>query len=643
MATGYTSLGSQPFPPYISSRPREIFLLDMPPRFSVYTIGAAFFLIAVCGSTQDPPPGDDDRAGELPQQLPVALTLPASPGSLPDLEPTVDTARLTVSAATSTASEQALGRRNIPVETLNYRQILDPERDIDESLSRGTIRDGRLRNGAPLAEVGDHHEILPAVRNRNTQFGTAELVGAIERAAAAVAEEYGGAPLRVGNLGFQRGGPIPWSASHQAGRDADIAFYVLTQDGESIPAPGLIEFDDEGIASDEQLQFDIPRNWALVRALLSDPEIKVQWLFVSEGLKSLLLLHAIDIGESPDLLRRASKVLHQPTDAAPHDDHLHLRIGCARTDRLEGCLDWGPQWDWHDWQEDALFARTRALQPAFADPDPEIRRRALAYLQRIRSPFAAETALHFGIYDDDEEVRNKAYDLLLEIPLQTPAGIKALASAMDGDDIGEEHQQTLYRALRRATTPAATTLAWERYANTDLDDRERARAIRALANRMKPELVPRLIDALADEDSPVLRQNLARQLRRISARTDGLDWSDHPPTDEHQKALAEWRRWWDDIEPDRRDMLLALAGEYGAEHWKDLEVIDDLIPLLRGAPDYKRYNLNRILSQWTGRWAPREWEHEADAHRFWTNWWNRNRDRVLDDTPWPWEEALADP
>jgi penicillin-insensitive murein endopeptidase len=88
--------------------------------------------------------------------------------------------------------------------------------------------------------------------------------------------------------------------------------------------------------------FDVARNWALVRALLEEPRIEVQYLFINERLKQTLLDYARAHGEEPSLLDRADALLHQPGDSLPHDDHLHVRIFCSNDDRYFGCSDRGP-------------------------------------------------------------------------------------------------------------------------------------------------------------------------------------------------------------------------------------------------------------------------------------------------------------
>jgi penicillin-insensitive murein endopeptidase len=91
---------------------------------------------------------------------------------------------------------------------------------------------------------------------------------------------------------------------------------------------------------------DVPRTWALVRALLQDPYVEVQYLFCHARIREQLLAQARAIGEDEDLVERAEALLHQPSDSAPHDDHLHLRVHCASDDRALGCADRPPMRWW---------------------------------------------------------------------------------------------------------------------------------------------------------------------------------------------------------------------------------------------------------------------------------------------------------
>jgi penicillin-insensitive murein DD-endopeptidase len=91
------------------------------------------------------------------------------------------------------------------------------------------------------------------------------------------------------------------------------------------------------------VRFDARRNWALVRALLSDPTVEVQWIFIHKALAELMLREGPESTDDPALVARAAALLHQPTDSQPHDDHMHIRVYCAAGDRMLGCLDHVPQ------------------------------------------------------------------------------------------------------------------------------------------------------------------------------------------------------------------------------------------------------------------------------------------------------------
>jgi penicillin-insensitive murein endopeptidase len=177
-------------------------------------------------------------------------------------------------------------------------------------------------------------------RQRCLRFGTPRLVRALQRAGAQVHERMPGSPpLGVGNLSRSAGGPLwPYSKSHQSGRDADLAPYQVDADGRPVPAEDLVTFGPD-LRSASGRVFDVPRTWLLVRALLEDSSIEVKWLFISRPLRRALLEEAQRQKAPPLVISRAERVLHQPSDAPPHDDHLHLRIRCTAAERALGCRD----------------------------------------------------------------------------------------------------------------------------------------------------------------------------------------------------------------------------------------------------------------------------------------------------------------
>ncbi len=215
------------------------------------------------------------------------------------------------------------------------------------SLARGYCNGGHLHDGVRLPRVGDGYLIPPVWQHRGNNWGTDELVAIVVRAARRIHAESPEGTLYVGDLSPQQGGASQWHRSHQTGRDVDLIFYALDEQGQPARPPGnMYRYGEDGwtlrIGKAPRLQFDVARNWLLVRALLEDPVVDVQHLFISAPLRQLLLDHAERAGEPKELVERARLVMQQPVDALPHDDHLHLRIFCPVSDRALGCRDRGP-------------------------------------------------------------------------------------------------------------------------------------------------------------------------------------------------------------------------------------------------------------------------------------------------------------
>src|SRR5690606_16006049 len=92
-------------------------------------------------------------------------------------------------------------------------------------------------------------------------YGTWELVQLLERAAYRVARRVPGAKLSVGELSREGGGLLAGHDSHQNGRDADIAFYMLDGRGRPYDPFGFADFgaDGRGLPPNEGLVFDDTR------------------------------------------------------------------------------------------------------------------------------------------------------------------------------------------------------------------------------------------------------------------------------------------------------------------------------------------------------------------------------------------------
>ena len=181
-------------------------------------------------------------------------------------------------------------------------------------------------------------------------WGRPRLVSALTRIAGEIDAELPGGVLVIGDLGARSGGQIPGHASHRSGRDVDLLFYALTPAGAPIPSPGFVRYEADGLAvvpdAQDYVRLDVAREWLLVKKLVTNSEIGVQFLFISRPLEALLMDYARSRGEPLELQYRAQTVMLQPGDSLPHDDHLHLRIACAPDEIPGGCSGGGPYWEW---------------------------------------------------------------------------------------------------------------------------------------------------------------------------------------------------------------------------------------------------------------------------------------------------------
>ncbi len=206
---------------------------------------------------------------------------------------------------------------------------------------------GVLAHGREMGAAGDGYNFL---RDNGRHWATPRFARVLARAAASVAKERPGATLVIGDLSQSTGGQLPPHFSHRSGRDADLLYYWLTTEGAPVSEHGFLHAGADGLAWDEAnkrfLRIDLEREWLLVRALLTDDEARVQWIFVHDNVKALLLEWAQARGESTDVMWRASQVMLQPNPGGPHDDHIHVRTACDVDEVAHGCEPFGPQRPW---------------------------------------------------------------------------------------------------------------------------------------------------------------------------------------------------------------------------------------------------------------------------------------------------------
>jgi penicillin-insensitive murein endopeptidase len=180
--------------------------------------------------------------------------------------------------------------------------------------------------------------IVPADTAGDVRWGLEPLVTMLERAARAVRGQFPQAVTCVGHLSREGGGEIEQHRSHESGRDADVGFFVRTASGRQLLEPHFVPFRADGTApSWPGAYFDDAKNWALVVAMLGDPQAHVTHIFVAAPLRARLLAYAEKNGLGTNLRLRAAEVMQQPHGSLPHDDHFHVRIGCPS--RMSGCVE----------------------------------------------------------------------------------------------------------------------------------------------------------------------------------------------------------------------------------------------------------------------------------------------------------------
>lgn len=240
--------------------------------------------------------------------------------------------------------------------------------------SIGTPNRGVLTASSELPRRGHGYRWL---RDDDHHHGLPRFVGAIERAAGKVADARPGSELAVGDLSTRTGGMLLPHLSHRTGRDADLLLYLTTLDGAPVPSPGFVSVGRDGLAWDAKdkrfLRFDVERTWLLVKALLEDPDARVQWVFANRNVEALLVEWARARGESSELVLRAMEVMLQPSPGGPHDDHVHVRTACSPEEIGRGCEPMGPLRAW--------IAAEDARRTLVATPDAEL---ALALFQPLR-------------------------------------------------------------------------------------------------------------------------------------------------------------------------------------------------------------------------------------------------------------------
>ena len=209
----------------------------------------------------------------------------------------------------------------------------------DQSISCGAVNKGKLLRASELPRVGKGYLIPSPWYRRGRRFGTDSLVELIHKSAEFVNTKLPGGTLAVADISKKDGGAIGLHKSHQSGRDVDLIFYALDDEGRPFkPDSHMAYYGDlgEGITSKAPLRrseikrrfFDLARNWQLISYFASQDKTLVTHVFVSKRVKNWLLQYASHIGEPKALIKKVRHLLKKDRKGL-HNDHFHVRIGCG--------------------------------------------------------------------------------------------------------------------------------------------------------------------------------------------------------------------------------------------------------------------------------------------------------------------------
>lgn len=502
---------------------------------------------------------------------------------------------------------------------LPYQQLVDPERYIPGTVSLGTTSDGRLVDGARIPVEGPTHAVLYEHRERDTHFATEELVQLVLDAGEHYAERYPGERIALGNFSHHSGGDIRWSRSHNSGRDADLAFPFVDEEGEPVVLETLVYASSRGVAlNGSGHRVDFERAWTMVEGLLTSEAADVQWIFVYAPLKRRILEAGEAMGADPEVLEMARSVLHQPGDSAPHNDHFHIRIFCPRDDALEGCVDVGPEREHaSDWTP-LVEARVDELARGLMDPEPHVATACAGFLDRLNADERlADLARALPYQAPDAQIAT-IETLALEDEPGYAAAIVALAESSPSDAVREKAFWALGRLADRGTAAGLAGIVARGGAPLADGTPAREAAAHAMRNIPHEAAVEALVLALEDPRASV-RAAVQHVLRRATLAADPHDAGVDLSPQAARELRAFWAKWVREELPLGRDAWLQRgfrAAGYAIGNPRDPD-LDALVDALEDERDDLRFAADRLLVAHTPYWSPSERWTRVQRLRFW--------------------------
>lgn len=515
-------------------------------------------------------------------------------------------------------------------ETPSRQEALSRMREPTGSLSLGSTSGGSLQHGKRVGLSGGGWAFFRHIKGRGTHFGTKEMAELLSRLGARIQAEHPGSVMGIGNISLDGGGKSPWHHSHQTGRDVDIAMFGLSAAGKPLNPKRFVFFGEDGVTAGRRPQsFDAARNLTLVRSLLEDESVTVQWIFCAEYLKQSLLEEARKQQLPSETVERLGKVLHQPTDSSPHADHFHVRIFCSVEDRLHGCLERGPLWPWANLGDEAYQTRVDELAAVVRMSDTGLRVRAIDWLRRIRARPALDRLIGW-LEDDSEPVRRASLRALRAIADdRLMPGLLAVTSRAEDPAWAAQLFQALRVLWTSETAPIALkmlgaphellhpTVAGGSLAAFQIT------AARILERHGRYEAATTLLPLL---DAP------QRNVRR-AARTALVRITNHELRGDvgrlsgrkRTRVIGQWTRLLDRFR--EAGWIALLTDGFGPAGYRFEKGIEDphsigvLMSALGDRRTTVRHNAVRVLSHVTGHRVSPYARGAKSMRRHWARWW----------------------
>lgn len=180
-------------------------------------------------------------------------------------------------------------------------------------VSLGSPAAGQLWNGVQMPE-GDRWRLV----NPQTSWATPETARYLAAAIDEVHEQFPKTrKIFIGDLSREKGGRYGQHLSHQSGRDVDLGFFYKKRF-----VPWYTEATEENL--------DIPRTWALLRALVTETDVEL--ILLDRSLHWILRSHARSIGEDRRWVRSLFVKGPPPEERLliqhekGHKTHFHVRF-----------------------------------------------------------------------------------------------------------------------------------------------------------------------------------------------------------------------------------------------------------------------------------------------------------------------------